>query len=63
VVRANSTFRIEKLNMKTKEKPVEAILVKMLENKPKGESVSKIHNKINKLQLPSGPAWINGKWW
>jgi hypothetical protein len=47
----------------TKEKPVEAILVKILENKPKGESVSKINNKMNGLQLPSGPAWINGRWW
>ena len=38
--------------MKTKEKPVEAIFVKMLENKPKGESVSKINNDNKKKSSP-----------
>ncbi len=40
--------------MKTKEKPVEAIFVKMLENKPKGESVSKINNEIKNYNYQAG---------
>ena len=58
----NGKLEITSPNPEVKE-AVEAIFIKVLEDKPKGESVSKIHNKIDKLQLPGGPAWINGKWW
>ena len=44
---------------KDKQKPVMAILVKVLKNKPKG--ISKTEAK--KLNVPSGPMLINGQWW
>jgi hypothetical protein len=53
-----------------KEQPQEAIFVKMvsplcktreIESKAKQIRVN-INQKMAKLQLPSGPAWINGRW-
>ena len=44
---------------KDKQKPVMAILVKVLEDKPKG--ISK--KEAKKLNVPSGPMLINGQWW
>ena len=53
-------------------KPVEAIFVKVLENKPKGESVKEIKRITGNefggkflnqtFELPQGPALINGQW-
>ena len=44
---------------KDKQKPVMAILVKVLKDKPKGMSMT----KVKKLNVPSGPMLINGQWW
>jgi hypothetical protein len=53
-------------------KPVEAIFVKVLEDKPKGESVKEIRRVagtefggkfLNQtFKMPQGPALINGQW-
>ena len=44
---------------KDKQKPVMAILVKVLKDKPKGVSMA----EVKKLNVPSGPMLINGQWW
>ena len=56
----------------TQAKPVEAILVAVLEDKPKGETLGEVKRVIGNefggkfanqaFKLPQGPALINGQW-
>jgi hypothetical protein len=50
------------------EQPQKATFVKMVTPPREVESQARqikadIDRKLKKLELPSGPAWINGRWW
>ena len=50
--------------IKDEQKPVMAILVKVLKDKPKGIPKTEATRVLTgKLNVPNGPILINGQWW
>ena len=45
------------------EKAVMAHLVRVLEDEPKGLTVTEVDKKASTFNVPSGPMLINGQWW
>ena len=45
------------------EKAVMAHLVRVLEDEPKGLTVTELDKKASTFNVPSGPMLINGQWW
>lgn len=45
------------------EKAVMAHLVRVLEDEPKGLTITEIKEKEATFEIPQGPMYINGQWW
>ena len=47
----------------TQAKPIEAILVEVRKDKAEVREMVDKMKDVKKLELPQGPAFINGQWW